>query len=559
MAHITKMGNDIAMMQMLGPNPRRNLQTVTAMISKELHDEGKNHPDIVRLDEGWNPNGRFTRAFDIVDGTANGFSMSKEGATAAWLGAGYRGVTVMSTLGGMVLSMVTDPAIFAQSIHSNTGRGWFSTMGNAFGSLIEAVGKTPEEKKAVAAKLGVFSDAFIQGVGARFGIDRDFSGGMQRAVTGFMKLNMAAWWTDNLKMSAAIMFSSDVAANLSKSFAKIPDELQRSLTRSGIGDAEWKAIKSMATEDYNGTPLAAPEAIRNLSDDVINAYLKDKNIRSTKRSVNEARSELESKLRSYYVDMAEYAVLTPDAKTNRMMQKHNQRGTFQGEFWRTVGILKSFGIAVVQKSLGQEIFGRGYNYDPARGVMSNTMSALQNGNGEMRNVLSLMTGLTVMGYASMYLKDTAKGKEPASLEDPSTYARAMLQGGGLGIFGDLLVGEVLNSRYGHSPAASLLGPAGGSFEDAISLYGGVVDLVTTGETDKIAKESWDMILHHTPYQNHFLFRPLADWAILYSIQEAMNPGYLRRLEGYSEKFTGQKYYAPPAEGGVVGAMIEGLK
>ena len=558
MADITKRGNDIAMMQMLGPNPRANLMAITEMLAKKLHKDNPGHPDIQTLKNGWNDNGKFKRAFDIVDGTANGFEMTKQGATAAFVGGAYRGVVTMSTLGGMILSMITDPAIFAQSLKSNAGRGWFASLGNAVGSLVEAVGKTPEAKRDVARKLGVFQDAILQNVGARFGIDRDWTSGMQRSVNTFMKLNLAAWWTDNLKMSAAIMFASDVGDAISRGVkhGDLSDELSRSLGRSGIGAAEWRVISKTKTLDYNGNPLAEPEAIRNLDDSVFEQYLKSQNRRVTKRAVNDARTRIEEQLRAYYIDMSEYSVLTPDAKTNRLMQKHHQRGSFQGEFWRMVMMLKSFGIGFIQKSLGQEVFGRGYQYNPSIGVTRNALRALkENRNGEFANVLSLMSGMTALGYGAMYAKDLAKGKEPASLEDPRTYARAILQGGGLGILGDFLVGEALNNRYGHSPLATLAGPAGGTIEDVVALYGGAVDLATTGETDKIAKESWDLILGHTPYQNHFLFRPIADYSILYSIQEAMNPGYLRRMEGYVKKQTGQEYFAPPSEGGIIGAII----
>lgn len=557
MADITKSGNDIAMMQMLGPTPRANLQEVTSMIAKELHAERANHPDIPLLQAGWNEDGRFSRLFNIVDGTANGIAPGKAGATGAAVGGFYRGVMLMSSLGSMIMSMLTDPAIFAQSVKTNTGKSFFHGLGKTVSTLVSAVGKTPAERKLVAQKLGIFQDAVIQGVGARFGVDRDWSSGMQRAVNTFMKLNMAAWWTDNLRMASSIMFSGEVGSMSRKAYSEIPDELRRSLGRSGIGEAEWATMSKLELEDYNGNPLATPEAFRRVDDETISAYLTQKGRAATKRSIKEARSELESKLRGYYVDMAEYAVLNPDAKTSRLLQKHNQRGTFQGEFWRMVTMFKSFGVAIIQKSMGQEIFGRGYQYDPAIGVTKNAIKAIsQNRNGEFANVLSLMTGLTILGYGAMTAKDLARGKEPADLSEGSTYARALLQGGGLGILGDFFVGEALSNRFGHSPAAAALGPAGGSFEDAMAVYQGMIELVTTGETDKIAKESWDLILHHTPYQNHFLFRPVADYAILHSIQEGLNPGYLRRMEGYTKKYTGQEYFAPPSQGGVIGAILK---
>jgi hypothetical protein len=39
----------------------------------------------------------------------------------------------------------------------------------------------------------------------------------------------------------------------------------------------------------------------------------------------------------------------------------------------------------------------------------------------------------------------------------------------------------------------------------------------------------------------------ADYLFLYEMQEAMNPGYLRRMERRVEQDNGQKFYLPPSE------------
>jgi len=552
-----KKTNDIAMMQMLGPNPRNNLIKITEMIKNKIPDD---RPDEkIALGTAWGRDGELTKLLDVVDGTANSIVPTKRGAQMAFVSAGYRGVVTMAMLGKMVLAMIPDLAVFSQNVKSNSSGGYAGGISKAFGALIESVGGTPEEKIRVARMMGIFQDSVIQGVGARFGIDRDFSSGMQRSVNMFMKLNGAAWWNDNLKMSAVIMFSSEVGDGITKGakYADLNADLKRGLLRNGIGEHEWKVVSKMETIDYKGDRLGAPEGIHNISDDVIKSYLKSKDRLVSKRSINEARTELEDTLRSYYVDMAEYSVVTPDAKTSKVMFKTGQRGTFIREFANVVGLFKTFGVSIMQKSLGQEIFGRGYAYNPNMGVTRNALKALsENRNGELANVTSLMAGMFALGYGSIYLKDMVSGKESPDLNDPKTHMRALIQSGSLGLLGDFTVNQVMNNRYGHNPVANMIGPGGGTVNDAINLISGAFELLQTGKSDKIKKELWNTVTGHTPYQNHFLLRPVMDWALLYSVQEALNPGYLRRMEGFVKKKSGQDYYAPPSEGGIIGAMLK---
>jgi len=549
-AGLMKSANDTAMMRAFGPNARMNLEKAAKMYKDHLTklDQTKYATQIKSLANGFDPQkGRFTKMLDIVDGTANSINPSRAGTIAAHAGAMYRATVLMSKLGGMIFSMVSDTALFASAAKNRSDRGWFNGMGRSVGGLIESIGGTPAEKRRSAQRLGVFHDAMIQSVGARFGADRDLSGFLQNSVNTFMKFNLAAWWTDAMRMGAVTMFANDVGDAAGKSFAEMGN-LARALKKSGIDDAEWQAISKSQLEDFNGNRVLYPERIAELDDEVIGKYIKSQNRKVNDRNIRLAKEELETKLRGYYVDSAESAVLNPDAKTNFYMQKHHQRGTVEGEIARHVGLLKSFGVAIVQKSIGEEVFGKGYVYDPTRGVGSNFIKALKDGeNGELAGVMSLVAGMSVMGYASLTLKDVARGKDPIMPWDDEfdgkIMARSALQGGGLGILGDWLIGETMNDRYGHNPLASGIGPLGGTVQDMYDIVGAI----TRGEFDKLPDEVLKTVVSHTPYQNHPVARAVVDYAILQSLTEAANPGYMDRMEQRHTANTGQGYWSAPSK------------
>ena len=54
------------------------------------------------------------------------------------------------------------------------------------------------------------------------------------------------------------------------------------------------------------------------------------------------------------------------------------------------------------------------------------------------------------------------------------------------------------------------------------------------------------MINNTPYANLFYTRAAADYLFLYSVQEALNPGALRRMERRIEKENGQTFLLSPS-------------
>jgi len=156
-----------------------------------------------------------------------------------------------------------------------------------------------------------------------------------------------------------------------------------------------------------------------------------------------------------------------------------------------------------------------------------------------------MIGATIMGYIAMSTKDILRGREPRDafsddmMKNKDVFLASFLQGGGAGIFGDFLFGEA--NRYGQSFTTTLLGPTAGTADDIYSIYSKVL------EGDDAATDAFRLGLQNAPLVNLFYTRAAMEYLFLYGIQEAANPGYLKRVEKRLREENDQEYFLSPTE------------
>jgi hypothetical protein len=157
-----------------------------------------------------------------------------------------------------------------------------------------------------------------------------------------------------------------------------------------------------------------------------------------------------------------------------------------------------------------------------------------------------LSGTTVFGYLALVAKSTAKGQTPPDPTKPETWVKAMMQGGGLGIYGDFIFGEF--NKYGQSPVGTLAGPVFGEVENLLRTYSKVKDAETIEDAKSEMKAYLARtVINNTPFQNIFYARAVLDYLFLHQLQESVNPGYLSRLEERIMSETGQEFYLPPTQ------------
>lgn len=314
-----------------------------------------------------------------------------------------------------------------------------------------------------------------------------------------------------------------VSRQLSKNLSKQEADLVRSLEKRA--------------KTFNDFVKRADERMTKRKDRAIE--LDNQFHRRVRRLRDEAKLNVQRRLRSYFQDQVDFAVVTPDAKTQAFMNRGTRRGTVEGDFLRMMMQFKSFPIAVIQRPVSRELFARGFS-GPRRGGLADLVTALKNGNGEMQGLANLVVATTLMGYLAMSSKDLAKGKTPRDPNDPETWFAALTQGGGLGIYGDFLFGQVKN-RFGGSVTNTIAGPTiGGTFTDLFDLW------QRFREGDDVAASAFSDLINLVPFSNIFYLRTAMDFLILHRIREGLNPGYLERMERRIERENAQTFLLQPS-------------
>jgi hypothetical protein len=245
------------------------------------------------------------------------------------------------------------------------------------------------------------------------------------------------------------------------------------------------------------------------------------------RILDEVREDMANRVQQLYADEVNSAVISPDARTLALVRQGQQAGTPMGEALRLFWQFKTFGIAVIQRAFLREFYGYGKG---AGGRL---------GTSEIRGLATLMLGSTAFGYAAMSAKDMLKGRSPRPVDETKTWQAAMIQGGGMGIYGDFLFGQ--SNRFGQGFLTTLGGPTVGKGEEMFKLW----NSFKSGED--VAAKAVKFGISNTPYANLFYTRMAADYLFLYELQEAMNPGYLRRMEQSVESETGSEWWLRPSE------------
>jgi hypothetical protein len=505
----------VSLLKKLGTNPE-------AMFTKLFDEYAESlKTDPIRAHKFASKRKRLLNALKQVDGTIR----IPGNVTAAKIGSFMRSWMTMAKLGGSLLSSFTDLTGYAADVRFGQGKNLLEGTFESFTSLTNRING---KQKDILNSLGVFHESTLGGVLNRFDSPELINGKMASAMNTYFKFNGLSWWTESLRDGAALSYANFMGENSINDFGSLPDELKRVFKLYDVDEGKWELLRKATDTDQDGRLYVTPDMVQNIPETMLDDYLQANNRTASDVSRNNLRDDLSQSLRVLYVDRAHHAIPEPNARVRAFMQQGMEPGTLGGEFVRYVGQFKSFSVAMVQMVLGREVYGRGYD---------TLGDYLQNGKGDMLGLATYIALTTGIGYLVMAAKDLLKGREPRDPTDKKTWLAAAAQGGGLGLYGDFLFAEY--SRFGGSFTASAAGPV---FGLADTLF----DLKTRIQTgDDSAAASFKALLDNTPFLNLFYLRVALDYSILYAIHEALNPGFLRRMEGRLRRENNQKFLFPP--------------
>jgi hypothetical protein len=413
-----------------------------------------------------------------------------------------------------------------------------------FGAQLDFV-----KDKSVIRGLNVVSHSFIGSLLNRFGVD-GFTGMAARASHKLNQLNFFNSWNDMNQEVVTSTLSWWLGENSGKVFGELHPGLQRELSRAGIKDAEWDAVRSTARNIADEAGELAPEAkqyvlldgIAELPDATLDRIITSRGLTVSNANRQRVRDDLDMKLSTYFSQQSDAALNVPDLKTRYITTLGAAQ---EGSLPRAVGNLlmmfKSFPISVALRFKGR-VEEAGLLDGPwGKGQWSFAFQQAK-----------LIAFASIAGYAAMTTKDILNGRTRRKLfgEDGlpnmSVITASMARGGGLGIMGDFLFSEY--DRQYKSALASLAGPSLGLIDPLGALYTGARKIASGEDTnERPGSELFQLASNNLPFGNLFYIRPIMNAFVWWNIREALSPGVLRRAERKARDINYQDYFIEPSE------------
>jgi len=503
-------GRNIGMLDTLGTKPKENFEKIRVAISNRMLAKK-------RSTESLSSYRQFEKFMNVVDGTVYTFDGGTSGFAVAKWSAILRSVGNVAKLGGAVISAAADIGIYASEMKYQ-GRSFLGGMGEAMGGIGKI--KNTKQKRDIAKGLGFLGDGTTYDISGRFQVGDNLNKGWTQIQRTFFKYNLLSWWTNTLKENSMLGMANYYANQKGLSFDQLNKPLQSFFGLYNIDATKWDVIRKTAmSKADDGTEFINISELSNMSDADIKKITGMNDLSKTELQIE--KDKFKYSVSGMLLDRSIFAVIEPDARTKGTMTQGTLAGTGMGEAIRFMGQFKAFPMAIGNKVLGREIafLRKGPNQDIGRGI---------------KGLASIMVTSGFMGYISMTAKDLLKGKEPRDPNNIKTIMAAFLQGGGLGIYGDVLFKE---QRDAGSVVAGLIGPAPTTAVD----LGLALKYALTGEGGKAAKAAYRTISSNIPFLNLFYIKSAFDYLVGFQIMETMNPGVLKRVEKRMKKDYNQEY------------------
>jgi hypothetical protein len=517
--HINSMANDIAMMRVLGPNPNATVSFIDALFDREARQNFSESADLKDAGQAYRLNARASssaerarKGFHNLYGQVSGEASIPVHQGLAQTMGDFRAWLVSSQMGSAIISSITDFGLVSTVAKLNDVPAMKVVARYT-------AGMKNNELEIKAGQAGFAADSLT----AHFaGVDRVMGEEVRAGLAA--KVSSAVIRASGLRRHSAVLrasfgleYQAAVANDIGKPWAELSQGRRDAFARVGLGEEHWAVIaKAEPWTPRDDAPFLTAEDIR-------------------RTGHPDARRIADRYQRMIDTEM-DYAVIeSGDPITRAFLYGDSQPGTLAGEARRAIGLYKSFPITFVNLHFARAM-ARGWD------------------GSRMGHAALTFAAMSAMGVVAMQSKEIAKGRDPLSL-DPTTregglaWGRAVLQGGGLGVFGDIL-GED-KTRFGNSWAATMAGPQFAAVERVLGTT--LLRNVTRAMKGEESHLSGDLLYTAAAFVpgsslwfGRLAFqRGIVDQAALMIDERA--PERFRRMEQEARKSWGQDFWWRPGE------------
>ena len=500
--HIKSMSKDIALMEILGPNPRATVNFLKQTAQKQAAMAG---------DEAMENAARKSAAkLDTFYMAVTGANNSPIDSRVMSTFAGLRQVLQSAQLGAAAISAITD-VNFQRMARGFVGLPQAKTITDYL-KLLMPLGA--EERGKTAIRLGLIAEGWSSLASAQMRYVGDISGPeVTRRIADFvMRASFLSPFTQAGRWAFGMEFLGTLADNTGKTFDELDTPLRTTLERYNIGSDKWDIMRSTELYDHEGATFLRAEDIEARTD--IDPTL--------------AR-DLATRMMEMIETETNFAVPSSSLRGRVALTGETRPGTISGELSRSFAMYKNFGVTLVNTHL-------------MRGVTQEGAKA------KGKYLADLIISTTVMGALAIQLKEMGKGRDPRPMTDNAFWIAAFLQGGGIGIFGDFISSS--ENRFGGGLAETVAGPVVGFVDDVGKLTIGNLIQAAKGDDTNIARETIKFVSRYTPgsslwYARLALERMVTDQLLLYADPKARSN--MRRLESRYRREYGQRYWWRPGK------------
>jgi hypothetical protein len=478
MNHIDGMSRDVALLEILGPNPNSTinyLKTQVTKQAKEVDAKNNNSKAGSKLQGSFD---RFDDMFDYISGKAH--TPSNEGVARTFAGLGN--LLTAAYLGSTsILAIATDPNFTRIAKRMSGMPVWKSSMKKSFAMM--TANKTTKQQ---AIRMGLIAENWS---GVAYGQARyagEIMGGrVSEAIsTTAMNLSLLSPFTQAGRWSFGMEFMGFIADNAAKPYSALNQPFKDTLERFGISEADWGKMASFEQYDFKGAKFLRPDEMM------------------------EADRDLAFKTLEMIQGMTNLAVPVSSVRARSTLVGNTRAGTMSGELVRSFAMFKNFPVTFYQNNMMAAIY--------------------QKGTGRKLAIASdLFISTSAMAALSIQMREFTKGRDPLPMDTAEFWGSAILTGGGFGILGDFLFAGV--NRFGGGLVETAAGPRTGFLNSLRDLTLGNVQQVIKGKDTNFARESIDFFGRNLPGASTWYLRLAIERGIMDQLRLVSDPKAYKRF------------------------------